>query len=82
MRELLDAVVDIFRGKEAERAADFDALVRSFDDPTNPPTPATVAEELESLNKSPDDLQKAVAYRRQRLALGGEMNLHLVHQNR
>ena len=66
---LLDAVKDIFRTKEEKKAADFDALVRVFDDPTKPPKPAWVAEQLEQLGKTADDLRAAVEYRRKRLDL-------------
>lgn len=70
---LLDAVGEIFRKKEQRAAADFDALVKAFDDESKPPKPAWIAEQLERLAETPAELESTLEYRRNRLGLRAKL---------
>jgi dihydrodipicolinate synthase/N-acetylneuraminate lyase len=66
--ELLEKVSEVFRGRQQKKVGDFAELVKAVI-ADKAPSPAKIAEMLEASDKTPDDLQEAIAHRRQRLEL-------------
>ena len=72
MIEVLERVAGVFRKREQEKADDFCALVRQVAG-DKASDPEDIAAQLSQFDRTPEELDKAVEYRRRRQALAAEL---------